>query len=116
MAAKSTVPAQMSSRRATQLSIQRLMTSPGDVTSTMPSMCHGLGHSIPSALKLPSLLSPMTATSATSPACLHCENRISWGDWYEDANVLNIGPGKFYARCALCRANDASFKDGPASG
>jgi len=104
---------QMSSRRATQLCIQRFMTPSTDKTPTLPSMCYGIGPCKTSTLKLPNLISHMTATGATSPSCLHCDARMSWVDWYQDSNAFNIGPGKFCARCALCQANDASFKDGP---
>lgn len=106
----------MTSRRATQLCIQRLMTTPTNSTSALPSLWYGIGPSNAFALQLPSFISPMTATHATSPTCLNCGVRMSWKEWYQDAHVLNIGPGKFYARCALCKANDVSFKDGPPTG
>jgi len=111
MAAKMTTP-HMSSRRATQLCIQRLITTPTEARATLPSMSSGIGHNS-TALKLPNFLSPMTATSATSPSCVHCDATMAWVHWYEDAHTLSIGLGKFHSRCALCRANDASFKDGP---
>ena len=106
-----TAPAQSSSRRATQICIQRLFASTLSQSAVMPPMSSGLDTATV-LLQLPCLLAPTTVTSAMGPCCLHCAASMTWKEWYQDVQRLSIGGGRFYSRCELCRAMDASFKDG----
>jgi hypothetical protein len=103
---------QTSSRRATQVCIQRLFASTLSPPAVMPPMSSGLEAAAP-LLPLPRLIAPAAVTSTMGPCCLHCAGPMTWVDWYQDVQSLSIGRGQFYARCELCRAMDASFKDGP---
>ena len=78
----------------------------------MPPMSSGLEAAAP-LLALPRFVAPTAVTSAMGPCCLHCTGTMTWKEWYQDVQSLTIGRGQFYARCELCRAMDASFKDGP---
>jgi len=105
---------QTSSRRATQLSLQRLFATPPTQAAGMPPMSGGLeAPAAPPLLGLPRLVPPMAVTTAMRPCCMHGASNMTWADWYQDVQSISIGLGQFYARCAACRAMDASFKDGP---
>jgi len=106
----------VSSRRATQISVQRLIMHPPSLCHIFAPLCPGLGGGQEtSSLELPHFLSSMTATSSVCPCCVGCGSSMKWDDWHRDASALNIGLGKFYSRCVLCQANDALFKDGSLS-
>ena len=60
------------------------------------------------------LLAPMLAHEAARPSCVCCGEAVVWSAWVKDMQLLPLGQGKFYARCADCQEKDASFKDGAA--
>lgn len=105
---------QVSSRRALQLSVQRLVLAPPPSSSVFPALCPGLGASAEGAPQppaaLPSLLAPMTPAAAMKPTCVCCGGAMTWTEWRACAAMLPLGGGKFYGRCEPCQAIDESFK------
>jgi len=108
-----------SNRRATLLSVQRLLTLPQRTTSRAPPGVPGdlLMASTPlyaSATPLPPWSGLVAMSSNAFPTCACCGDGMTWADWMSSAAWLPLGEGLFSASCELCRQRDALFKDGRA--
>ena len=100
------------SRRAAQLSVQRLLHAgpPPPPPYLPPDLATNAGRQ-ESLRALPAFLSLWCSSAYAAPSCVACASELSWSDWAHDAQPLGLGA--YAARCAACLRLDAPFKDGP---
>lgn len=106
--------AAQSSRRATQLSVQRLLCTAPRSAARLPPVVPSDLVAVTGTVQMPAWIGLAAPTTAASPSCVCCGCGLSWADWRDAAVWLPLGDGSFASSCEACRARDALFKDGRA--